>query len=97
MPRVAELAAAVPYTADDPRVHAYVTFSSEPAFLDELFDIGAATGAQQVRIGPEAVAWTAAKGSTLESPLSKAAAKTRHKPATTTRNLRTLHKIASAE
>lgn len=95
--RVAELAGSVPYPADDPAVHAYVTFASEPAVLDELMEIGAAAGAEQVRLGAEAVAWTAAKGSTLESPLSKAAARPRYKSTTTTRNLRTLHKIAAAE
>lgn len=97
VPRVAELAAAVPYAADNPEVHAYVTFSSEPAVLDDLFEIGADAGAQQVRIGPEALAWTAHRGATLESPLSRAAAKPRYKSSTTTRNLRTLHKIAAAE
>lgn len=95
--RVAELAGAVPYPADDPAVHAYVTFSSDPEALDELFAVGAAAGAEQVRLGPEAVAWTAQKGSTLDSPLSKATAKPRYKSATTTRNLRTLNKIAAAE
>lgn len=95
--RVAELAGAVPYAGDDSAAHAYVTFSSDPAVLDELYDIGASAGAEQVRIGPEAVAWTVQKGSTLESPLSKAAAKPRYKSATTTRNLRTLLKITEAE
>jgi len=95
--RVAELAGAVPYPADDPAVHAYVTFASDPAVLDELFDIGAAAGARQVRLGPEAVAWTVQKGSSLDSPLSKATAKPRYKSSTTTRNLRTLHKIAAVE
>ena len=95
--RVAELAGTVPYAGDDPAVHAYVTFSSDPAVLDELFEMGAAAGAEQLRIGPEALAWTVQRGSTLESPLSKAAAKPRYKSATTTRNLRTLHKIVAAE
>ena len=97
VPRVAELAAAVPYAPDNPEVHAYVTFSSDPVVLDELTDRAEAAGAEQVRLGPEAVAWTADKGSTLESPFAKAAAKPRYKSATTTRNLRTLQKIAAAE
>ncbi|MBF4995525.1 DUF1697 domain-containing protein [Arthrobacter gandavensis] len=97
VPRVAELAAAVPYAADNPEVHAYVTFSSDPHMLDELMVLAETAGAEQVRLGPEAVAWTADKGSTLESPLAKATAKPRYKSATTTRNLRTLQKIAAAE
>ncbi|MFZ3452635.1 DUF1697 domain-containing protein [Arthrobacter sp. 7Tela_A1] len=96
MARVAELAETVPYAADDPAVHAYVTFSSDPAILDELLDVGAAGGQEQVRLGPEAMAWTARKGLTLDSALSKATGKLRYKSATTTRNLRTLRKIAGA-
>ncbi|MCC3282453.1 DUF1697 domain-containing protein [Arthrobacter caoxuetaonis] len=94
--RVAELADAVPYAADDPAVHAYVTFSSDPGVLDELVGLGAAAGQEQVRLGAEAVAWTARKGLTLDSTLSKATGKPRYKSATTTRNLRTLHKIVDA-
>lgn len=97
VPRVAELAAAVPYAADNPAAHAYVTFSSDPHVLDELTAVAEAAGAEQVRLGPEALAWTADKGSTLESPLVKAAAKPRYRSATTTRNLRTLQRIAAAE
>lgn len=94
--RVAELAAAVPYAADDPAVHAYVTFSTNPDALEELLAIGEAAGQEQVRLGPEAIAWTAAKGATLDSELSRAMAKPRFKSTTTTRNLRTLHKITAA-
>lgn len=94
--RLAELSAAVPYPADDPGVHAYVTFCTSPDILEELFALGAAAGQEQVRLGSEAVAWTALKGATLESELSRATAKPRYKSTATTRNLRTLQKIAAA-
>lgn len=94
--RVAELAAAVPYPADDPAVHAYVTFCTDPQVQEELLAIGAAAGQEQVRLGSDAVAWTAVKGATLDSELSRATAKPRYKSTTTTRNLRTLHKIMAA-
>lgn len=94
--RLSELSAAVPYPADDPGVHAYVTFCTDPDILEELFALGNAAGQEQVRLGPEAVAWTALKGATLESGLSRATAKPRYKSTTTTRNLRTLDKIVAA-
>ncbi|MER1996817.1 MAG: DUF1697 domain-containing protein [Arthrobacter sp.] len=94
--RVAELAAAVPYPVGDPEVHAYVTFCTDPEVLDELLALGAGAGQEQVRLGPEAVAWTAVKGATLDSEFSRATAKPRYKATTTTRNLRTLHKITAA-
>ena len=91
--RLAELAAAAPYPPDDPAVHAYVTFGSEPGLLDELFREASAAGAKQVRLGPEALAWPCPKGKTLEHPLSKLSGKAQYKAGTTTRNLRTLHKM----
>ena len=94
--RLRELAAAVPYPADDPDTHAYVTFGSDAGMLDELFDAAAEAGAEQVRLGPEATAWPCPKGGTLDSALSKISSKPRYKAHTTTRNLRTLQKMTAA-
>ncbi|MDK1359340.1 DUF1697 domain-containing protein [Arthrobacter sp. zg-Y1219] len=91
--RLAELAAAVPYPADDAQMHAYVTFGSDAGLLTELFEAGAALGAEQVRLGPEAVAWPCPKGQTLEGPLSRLGPSARYKASTTTRNLRTLQRM----
>ena len=44
-------------------------------------------------LGPEAAAWLAPRGGTLDSPLSKISGKPRFKNSSTTRNLRTLHKV----
>ncbi len=95
--RVAELVAACPYPDDDKSTHTYITLSSDKAVLDELDAAGAVLeGAEQTRLGPEALAWLAPAGGTLDSPFSKIAAKPRFKATTTTRNLRTLIKVRDA-
>jgi uncharacterized protein (DUF1697 family) len=95
--RVAELVEACPYPDDDKSTHTYVTLSSDTAVLDELDAAGTGLeGAEQKRLGPEALAWLAPAGGTLDSPFSKITAKARFKAATTTRNLRTLIKVRDA-
>ncbi|WP_115788812.1 DUF1697 domain-containing protein [Arthrobacter silvisoli] len=100
--RVAELVAACPYPPDDRSTHSYITLSSDTAVLDELFDAGSALGSAAdggvdlERLGPEAIAWLAPAGGTLDSPFSKITAKARYKAATTTRNLRTMIKVRDA-
>jgi uncharacterized protein (DUF1697 family) len=95
--RVAGLVNACPYPDDDKSTHTYITLSSDTAMLDELEAAGAALqGAEQKRLGPEALAWLAPAGGTLDSPFSKITAKTRFKASTTTRNLRTLIKVRDA-
>ncbi|MFJ5860364.1 DUF1697 domain-containing protein [Pseudarthrobacter sp. NPDC092439] len=95
--RTAELVAACPYPADDKGTHTYVTLSSDPAVLDQLETAGSAfDGAGLQRLGPEALAWLAPAGGTLDSPFSKLSAKAKYKAATTTRNLRTLIKVRDA-
>ncbi len=95
--RVAELVAACPYPATDASTHTYVTLTSSPETLDALLAAATATGGTGLaRLGPEAVAWLAPAGATLESPFSKIAAKPQYKASTTTRNLRTLLKVRDA-
>ncbi|KIC66105.1 DUF1697 domain-containing protein [Pseudarthrobacter phenanthrenivorans] len=95
--RVAGLVDACPYPEDDRSTHTYITLSSDTAVLDELEAAGAALGGHdQQRLGPEALAWLAPAGGTLESPFSKISAKSKFKAATTTRNLRTLIKVRDA-
>ncbi|MDR6988780.1 uncharacterized protein (DUF1697 family) [Paenarthrobacter nitroguajacolicus] len=95
--RVGELVDACPYPADDTSTHSYITLASDTAMLDELFAAGEALGGvEQVRLGPEASAWLAPAGGTLDSPFSKLSAKARYKAGTTTRNLRTLIKVRDA-
>jgi uncharacterized protein (DUF1697 family) len=95
--RVAELVAACPYPEDDKATHTYITLSSDTSRLDELDAAGAALeGSEQKRLGPEALAWLAPVGGTLDSPFSKISAKAKFKSSTTTRNLRTLIKVRDA-
>ena len=100
--RVADLVEACPYPADDKSTHSYITLSSDPGMLDDLVKAASALEGTVVdgnvlqRLGPEAVAWLAPAGGTLESPFSKVSAKPRYKSTTTTRNLRTLIKVRDA-
>ncbi len=95
--RLAELVAACPYPEDNKEMHTYITLSSDTARLDELDAAGAALdSAEQKRLGPEALAWLAPVGGTLDSPFSKISAKAKFKSSTTTRNLRTLVKVRDA-
>jgi uncharacterized protein (DUF1697 family) len=95
--RVADLVAACPYPADDSSTHTYLTLASDPQALTELHDAGTALeGTELTRLGPEALAWLAPAGGTLDSPFSKLSAKPKYKSATTTRNLRTMIKVRDA-
>lgn len=95
--RIAALVEACPYPAEDKTTHTYVTLSSDTAVLDELYEAGSRLdGTQQHRLGPEAMAWLAPAGGTLDSPFSKLSSKARYKSTTTTRNLRTMIKVRDA-
>lgn len=94
--RLAEILEACPFPADDPAVHAYVTLSSDPAAVEELAAAARAAGEALTVLGPDAVAWQAPRGGTLDSGLGKITARGRFKAATTTRNLRTLVKVSAA-
>lgn len=106
--RLRELVDACPFPADDPTTHAYITLFSDPAALTDLVEAidraiareidqamaGDEKGLGDFRVlGPDAAAWLAPRGGTLDSPLSKISGKPRFKNSSTTRNLRTLHKV----
>ncbi|AJT41251.1 DUF1697 domain-containing protein [Psychromicrobium lacuslunae] len=94
--RISELIASCPYPADSTDQHSYVTLASDPAAIKRLLDEAAKLSEEMVELGPEAVAWLAPVGGTLESAISKLTAKASYKSTTTTRNLRTLIKIRDA-
>ena len=95
--RVGHLVEACPYPEDDKSTHSYITLSSDPAVLDELEAAGSGLESHdQRRLAPEALAWLAPVGGTLDSPFSKISSKAKFKAATTTRNLRTLIKVRDA-
>ncbi|MBG6181461.1 DUF1697 domain-containing protein [Arthrobacter sp. CAN_A1] len=94
--RLRELVDSCPLPADDPDTHSYITLFSDPDALDDLVQAAAGLDSGLIVLGPEAAAWPAPRGGTLESPLSKISGKPRFKNSTTTRNLRTLHKVLAA-
>lgn len=95
--RVGELVAACPYPADDASTHTYLTLGSDAAVLAELFEAGSALdGAEVAMLGPEAMAWLAPAGGTLDSPFSRLSSKPKYKAFITTRNLRTMIKVRDA-
>ncbi len=96
--RLGELLDACPFPADSTERHTYVTVTSDPAVLDAL---DAATGEADPttplrRLGPEATAWTVARGETLSAARSTLATKVRFAPSITDRNLRTMLKVTAA-
>jgi uncharacterized protein (DUF1697 family) len=91
-----ELAAIVdacPFPPDSATEHAYVVFGSDPTVLDELAATPEAGGEGVIR-GDGVLYWQVARGSTLDTSFSKVIAKTRFKPHVTTRNVRTVMKLA---
>lgn len=84
------------YPPDDETTHAYVTLSTDPSVLDELWELAEAGSTEHTRLSPVATAWLAPVGGTLDSPMGKATGKAKYKATTTTRNLRTLLKVQSA-
>ncbi|MCL3861345.1 DUF1697 domain-containing protein [Actinotalea sp. K2] len=96
--RLGELIDACPFPADSASTHTYVTLCSAPHVLDELEAAVTAADhdAQEVRLGPEATAWVAPRGGTLDTPRSVLAAANRYKQFLTDRNLRTLLRVRKA-
>jgi uncharacterized protein (DUF1697 family) len=83
----------------DPRrdgYHPYAVFGSDQAVLDELLAATADLPAddEQVAPGDGVLYWECPRGSSTKTPFSKLVAKARYKSTTTTRNLRTLAKLA---
>ncbi|MCV7259777.1 DUF1697 domain-containing protein [Mycobacterium shimoidei] len=81
----------------EPEVHgyqSYVTLVSDPAVLDELAALKPGPDEKTAR-GDGVIYWQVAKGATLNSAVGKTMGKSRYKSSTTTRNLRTLVKVAA--
>ena len=77
------------------RYHPYVLFSSDPAVLDEIEEATGALPAADERTarGDGVLYWECPRGSSTKTPVAKLVAKPRFRSTTTTRNLRTLHKL----
>ncbi|WP_046319848.1 DUF1697 domain-containing protein [Mycobacterium sp. UM_Kg1] len=88
---VREIVAAYPFEAADPGLQSYVTFVSDDAVLGELAEL--TDGDEKITPGDGVLYWQVPKGDTLTSPVGKTMGVKRYQSATTTRNLRTLHKV----
>ncbi len=86
----------------DPEVdgyQSYVTFVSDTDVLGELASLEAGAD-EKIERGPKSVGviyWQVAKNHTLDSTIGKTMGKKKYKSSTTTRNLRTLVKVLSAQ
>ncbi|MEO7007309.1 MAG: DUF1697 domain-containing protein [Terrimesophilobacter sp.] len=96
--RMARLVAAYPFTRADETEHPYVVFASDENVAAELL-AAAHNLTQNIDVtapGDGVLYWQVPRGSTLDSPFAKVLAKPRYKPFVTTRNLRTVEKLAVA-
>lgn len=96
--RVAEIAEAYPFPRADEVDHPYVVFSSSPDVAERLLAAGRGLllPTESLEAGDGVLYWRVPKGSTLGTPFAKLLAKPRYKPHLTTRNLRTVEKLAQA-
>ncbi len=79
---------------DEADRQSYVTFVSDPAVLDELAALVPGPGRDElIARGDGVLYWQVPKGATLDSAVGATMGRPRYKPSTTTRNLRTLHKL----
>ena len=78
-----------------PGWHSYVLFGSDPARLDELWQIAPTLDPddERVSVGDGVLNWQVRRDVGVKSPFSLLTAKARYKSSTTNRNLNTLHKI----
>ncbi|MBB4854901.1 uncharacterized protein (DUF1697 family) [Mycobacteroides chelonae] len=91
---IGRIIAAFPWEPEIEGVHSYVMFCSDPEVLAELAGLGTALdGNERITAGDGVLYWQVPKSQTLSSPVGKTMGKKRYKSTTTTRNLRTLHKL----
>lgn len=91
---IGHIIAAFPWEPEIEGVHSYVMFCSDPAVLTELAGLGGELDeSERIAAGDGVLYWQVPKSQTLGSPIGKTTGKKRYKSTTTTRNLRTLHKL----
>lgn len=91
---IARIIAAFPWEPEIEGVHSYVMFCSDPVVLTELAALESELDeSEQIAAGDGVLYWQVPKSQTLGSPVCKTTGKKRYKSTTTTRNLRTLHKL----
>lgn len=92
---LARIVGAYPFDPNRDGWHPYVVFSSDPAALTELLAgaDGLDPGDERVTAGDGVLYWEVRRAVGVKSPFSKLSGKARYRSSTTTRNLRTLHKL----
>lgn len=90
---MASIASACPFRADSEDAHAYVIFASDDGVLQEIASTGEAAN-EGVVAGAGVLYWAVARGSTVDTPFAKVLARAKFKPHITTRNVRTVTKLA---
>lgn len=103
---LAAAAQAYPFTRRDDVEHPYLVFGSSDAVLDELLEEstaairdgrpGSSTGVEEITRGVGCLYWRLPRGHSTDTPVAKVTAKKKYRSGTTTRNLRTVEKIAVA-
>ena len=93
--QVERVVGAFPFDASDASRQPWVVFGSDEAVLDELVETAGDTDpdVDPIARGEGVVYWNPVKGTTLQTPFAKLLGKSRYKPVTTNRNLRTLMKL----
>lgn len=92
---LAAVVADYPFDPEPEDRQPYVLFGSDPATLAELAGLADGLDPAMERIAPGAgvLYWEVQRGQTVKSRFGKETARARFKSSTTTRNLRTLHKL----
>lgn len=91
---IGDIITAFPWEPEIEGVHSYVMFCSDPAVLTELAALGGELDeSERIAAGDGVLYWQVPRSQTLASPIGKTTGKKRYKSTTTTRNLRTLHKL----
>ncbi len=96
--QVQRIAEGYPFPRRDETEQPYVVFSSSQEVLDELRTASDALRSEieAVLAGEDVLYWRVPKGSSLDTPFAKLLAKPKYKSHVTTRNLRTVEKLAAA-
>lgn len=89
--------AGYPFDADDASRQPYVVFCSDEKVKGELLAAAAsfADGEDDVAEGGDVIYWSPPVRQTTDTPFGKLLGRATYKPTTTTRNMRTLAKIAA--
>lgn len=88
------IATSYPFPPEVDGQHSYVTFVSDPAVLEELAALAAgASPTEKIVRGAGVLYWQVPKSATLDSTIGATMGRRRYRSSTTTRNLRTVHKV----